>query len=133
MEKEKNEIYIGGKNCKIEFIRLIGTRPGGGQYVEGKYKVTSEKEIIHLCLKLDEESPNCMDMRKPSSEECKEGFIKNKEDQEKFFKGKGEELVKRALIIAGGIQRIKIPGYKIFSAHATIEIKRYRKKKLNER
>jgi len=67
-------------------------------------------------------------MRKPSSGECKEGFIKNKEDQEKFFKGKGKELVKKALIRAGGIQRIKIPGYKIPSPHAIIEIKRIEKR-----
>ena len=63
---------------QIEFFKLIKT--WGKDYIEGEYKVTGEEEIIHLCLKLDAESPDYMNMRMPSSEECKEGFNENKED-----------------------------------------------------
>ncbi len=111
---------------QVEFIKLIKT--WGKDYIEGEYEVTGEEEIIHLCLKLDEESPNCINMRMPSSEECKEKFNKNKEDQKKFFEGEGKELVKRELIAAGGIEKIKILGYKINSTYSTIEVKRIEKK-----
>jgi len=111
---------------QIEFIELIKT--WGKGYIEGEYEVTGEEEIIHLCLKLDEESPDYINMRMPSPEECKEGFKKNKEDQKKFFEGEGKELVKRKLIIAGGIEKIKILGYRINSTYSPIEIKRIEKK-----
>jgi len=111
---------------QIEFIELIKT--WGKGYIEGEYEVTGEEEIIHLCLKLDEESPDYINMRMPSPEECKEGFKKNKEDQKKFFEGEGKELVKRRLIIAGGIEKIKILGYRINSTYSPIEIKRIEKK-----
>ena len=111
---------------QIEFIKLIKT--WGKDCIKGEYKVTGEEEIIHLCLKLNEEHPDCINMRMPSPEECKEGFEKNKEDQKKFFEGEGMELVKRELIIAGGIEKIKILGYKINSTYTTIEVKRIEKK-----
>ena len=111
---------------QIEFIKLIKT--WGKGYIEGEYEVTGKEEIIYLGFKLDEESPNCINMRMPGSEECKEGFKKNKEDQKKFFEGEGKELVKKRLIIAGGIEKIKILGYRINSTYSTIEIKRIEKK-----
>lgn len=118
--------YVGREEVQIEFIRLIKT--WGKGYIEGEYEVTGEEEIIHSGLKLDEESPDYMNMRMPSPEECKEGFKKNKEDQKKFFEGEGRELVKRRLIIAGGIEKIEILGYKINSTYTTIQVKRIEKR-----
>ena len=103
MKKEEDKVYINGR-YEIKFIGLIKT--WGKRRVEGKYDVISDEEIIHLHLQLYEGSSNCMSMRNPSLEECKEGFIKNKEDQEKFFKVKGKELIKKALITDKTIVRI---------------------------
>lgn len=131
MKEKRDKVYINRREYETEFIRLIET--WGKDYIEGEYEVTDDEEIIHLRLKLDEESPDCMSMRMPNSEECEEGFIRNKEDQEKFFRGKGKELVKKELMMVEEIERIKIPGYEIRSTHTIIEIKRCQRKKLNQK
>jgi len=61
MEKGENEVYIRGEKCKIEFIKLIGTWPGGSQYVECEYKVIFEKEIVSLYLQIIKECPEYED------------------------------------------------------------------------
>ena len=103
MEKEEDKVYINGR-YEIKFIGLIKT--WGKRRVEGEYDVISDEEIIHLHLQLYEGSSDCIIMRSPSLEECKEGFIKNKEDQEKFFKVKGKEFIKKALITDKAIVKI---------------------------
>jgi len=107
MEKGKNEIYIGGKKCKIEFIKLIGTWPGGGEYVECQYKVIFEKEIVRLHLQLIEECSDYEEMGESSQKEIDEGFKRNKEGQERFFRGKGKNIVIETLIRVGGIEEIR--------------------------
>ncbi|MBA7491872.1 hypothetical protein ES702_02420 [subsurface metagenome] len=125
----RNKVYINWKECEIEFTRLIGTWPGGKEYIEGEYKVTCEEEIIYLCLQLSHTSCAHRKIRKADPEEINEGFTRNKEDQEKFFKGEGKKLVIDGLIIAGGIERIKISKHKIHSPHnTTIEIKSVEKR-----
>ena len=131
MKEKRDKVYINRREYETEFIRLIET--SGKDYIEGEYEVTDDEEIIHLRLKLDDESPDCMSMRMPNSEECKERFIRNKEDQEKFFRGKGKELVKKELMMVEEIERIKIPGYEIRSTHTIVEIKRCQRKKLNQK
>lgn len=131
MKEKRDKVYINRREYETEFIRLIET--WGKDYIEGEYELTGDEEIIHLHLKLDEESSDCMNMRMPNPEECKEGFIRNKKDQEKFFKGKGKALVKAELMTAKEIERIRIPGYKIRSTHTIIEIKRCQRKKLDRR
>jgi len=42
------------KKEDIEFIKLIRTRPGGGQYIECQYRIFFEKEIVLFTYKLTE-------------------------------------------------------------------------------
>lgn len=89
---------------EIKFIGLIAT--WGKRRVEAQYDVICEEEIIHLQVQLYEGSSDCMNMRSPSSEERKEGFIKSREDQDRFFKVKGKELIEKALIIDRKIEKM---------------------------
>ncbi len=109
MEKGGNEVYIRGEKCKIEFIKLIGTWPGGSQFVLGEYKVTFEKEIVRLHLEIIRESPEYKEMGEPSRDEMKPpyDFTRSKEGQEKFFRGRGEKIVIETLNRLGGIEGIK--------------------------
>jgi len=107
MEKGKNEIYIGGKKCKIEFTRLIGTWPGGGKFVECEYKIIFEKEIVRLYLQLIKECPDYKEIGEPGQEEIGKGFTRSKEGQEKFFRNKGKKIVIETLIRVGGIKGIR--------------------------
>jgi len=142
MEREGNKFYIRGKECEVKFIKLIGTWPGGKDYIEGQYDVTSDEEIIRLHLRLNGGSPNeelhyYENMRELSPEERKrdKDFVKNKEDQEKFFKGEGKKIVKETLMRVGGIEGIKKLGwneipyrYVSYSEIATIVIKGIKKR-----
>lgn len=103
MEKEEDKVYITGR-YEIKFIGLIAT--WGKRRVEAQYDVICEEEIIHLHIQLYKGSSDCINMRSPSSGERKEGFIKNREDQDKFFKVKGKELIKKVLIADRQIAKI---------------------------
>ncbi len=94
------------KKEDIEFIKLIRTRPGGNRYIEGQYKVIFEKEIVLLYLQIVEEGlmEDFPEIRKTSP---KDNFIRNKEDQEEFFRGKGKEIIIEMLIRVKGIEGIK--------------------------
>jgi len=107
MEKEKNGVYIGGKNCKIEFIRLIGTWPGGGQFVKCEYKAIFEKETVSLHLQIIEECSEYEEMGEPSQEEIDKDLTRSKEGQQKFFRDKGKKIVIETLIRVGGIEGIR--------------------------
>ena len=110
MQKGENEVYKEGKKCEIEFIRPIGTWPGGSQFVLGEYKVIFEnKEIVRLHLEIIAESPEYEKMGEPSRDEMKPpyDFTRSKEGQEKFFRGKGKKIVIETLNRLGGIEGIK--------------------------
>ena len=112
MEKGKNEVYIGGKKCKIEFIKLIGTWPGGSQFVECQYKVIFERETVRLHLQIITECPEYEEMGKPSQEEIdNKDFTRSEKGQERFFRGKGKNIVIEALNRVGGIEGIRRLGY----------------------
>ncbi len=105
MEKRKNEVYIRGEKCKIEFIKLIGTWPGGSQFVQCEYKAIFEKEIVSLYLQIIEECPEYEEMGKPSQDEMDgKDFIRNEEGQQKFFRGEGKRIVMETLIRVGGME-----------------------------
>ena len=105
MEKGGNEVYIRGEKCKIEFIKLIGTWPGGSQYVECEYRVIFEKEIVSLYLQIIKECPEYEEMGKPSQDEIDgKDFIRNEEGQQKFFRGEGKKIVMETLIRVGGME-----------------------------
>ncbi len=94
------------KKEDIEFVKLIRTRPGGNMYIEGQYKVISKKEIVLLHLQIVEEGliEDFPEIRETSP---KDNFIRNKEDQEEFFRGKGKEIIIEMLIRVKGIEGIK--------------------------
>lgn len=75
---------------KVEFVKLIGV-PQDSMFIEGQYKVISKEEMVLLHLQIDEESPECRKMRGCNGTEQKDGFIRNKKDQEKLFRGEGKE------------------------------------------
>ncbi len=92
----------------IEFIKLIRTRPGGGQYIECQYRIFFEKEIVLLHLQIDREDlKDFPEIRKPCRTDTKDNFIRNKEDQEEFFRGKGKEIILEMLVRVKGIEGIK--------------------------
>ena len=110
---------------RIEFIKPIGTYPKGSDFVLGEYKVTFEKEIVRLHLKINEGHPEYEKMGKPSREEMKPpyDFIRSKEGQEKFFRGKGLNIVTETLNRLGGIEEIrKLRCGQIFSHSENIKI-----------
>ena len=108
MEKGENEVYIGEKKCKIEFIKLIGTWPGGSQFVECQYKVIFEREIVRLYLQIVTECPEYEEMGKPSQEEIdNKDFTRSEKGQERFFRGKGKNIVIEALNRVAGIEGIR--------------------------
>lgn len=107
MEKGKNEVYIRGKKCKIEFVGLIRTWPGGSEFVECEYNVTFEKEIVRLHLQLIRECSDYEEMGEASQEEIDEGFKRNKEGQERFFRGKGKKIIIETLNRVEGIEGIR--------------------------
>ena len=124
------------EKCKIEFIKLIGTWPGGSQFVLGEYKVTFEKEIVRLHLEIIAESPEYKEMGEPSRDEMKPpyDFKRSKEGQEKFFRGKGEKTVIEALNRLGGIEGIKkLECHRIpYSEFDTVIIKGIKERKMKE-
>lgn len=97
------------KKEDIEFIRLIRTRPGGNQYIEGQYKVIFKKEIVLLHLQIVKEGliEDFPEIREPSPIDTKDNFIMNKEDQEEFFRRKGKEIIIEMLIRVKGIEGIR--------------------------
>ena len=145
MNEKEDKVYIDRR--EIKFIGLIKT--WGEQRIKGEYEIPYEAQTIHLHLTLVEEALSNKEfldyvnmtevkIRKPSRQECREGLIRNKEDLEKFFRSKNmKELVRNQLTTAaskaGGMEKIKIPGYKICSTYTTIEFKRIEKKKSNQR
>jgi len=139
MEKGKNEVYIGGKKCKIEFIKLIGTWPGGSQFVECQYKAIFEREIVHLHLQIIRECPEYEEMGEPSQEEIDDkDFTRSEKGQEKFFRGKGKKVLIETLSRVGGIEGIRRLGcdeipcsYVSHSKTATVVIKDIKIEKLN--
>ena len=124
------------EKCKIEFIKLIGTWPGGSQFVLGEYKVTFEKEIVRLHLEIIAESPEYKEMGEPSRDEMKPPYHlkRRKEGQEKFFRGKRGKIVIKALNRLGGIEGIKKLGcHRIpYSEFATAIIKGIKERKMKE-
>ncbi len=136
MKKGHNKVCIVGKMFRIEFIKLIGTWPGGRQFVECQYRLFFEKEIVLLHLQIIKESPEYEKMGKPSQKEIDEDFKRNKEDQERFFRGKGKRIVVEALNRMGGIEGIRRlgcnqipPPYVPDSEIATVVIKGIKKKR----
>ena len=140
MSEKEDRVYMDGR--EIKFIGLIKT--WGEECIKAEYEIPYEEETIHLHLTIIEEAlfnkefldyVNMTDVkiRKPSGDECREGLIRNKEDLEKFFQSKNmKELVRKQLTIAareaGGMEKIRIPGYKICSTYTTIEFKRIEKR-----
>lgn len=100
------------KKENIEFIRLIRTRPGGGEYIECQYRIFFEKEIVLLHLQIVKEGliEDFPEIREPSPTDTKDNFIMNKEDQAEFFKGKGKEIITEMLIRVKGIEGIRKQG-----------------------
>ena len=94
---------------KVEFIKLIGTWPGGSMFVLGEYKVTFEKEVVRLHLKIDKEALEYKEMGEPSQDEKNPPYNlrRSKEGQEEFFRGKGKEIIVEMLIRVKGIEGIK--------------------------
>ena len=84
------------KNVSIRFIGLIPTWTKGSR-IEGEYEVAYTDKKIRLLLCLSDRTCIRKGMREPSTDETNEGFIINKEDQEKFFKGEGKKLAEEAL------------------------------------
>lgn len=136
MEKGENEVHIREEKCKIEYIKLIGTWPGGSQYVECEYRAFFEKEIVLLHLQIVKESPEYKKMREPSQKEINEDFKRNKDDQKRFFRGEGKRIVIETLIRVGGMEGIRKLGcgqipysYVPYSEIATVVIKGIKKKR----
>ncbi len=98
---------------KIEFVKLIGTYPGGGDFVMGEYSLVSEKEIIRLHLQSLDNGPDYRGMGEASRDEMKPpyDFQKSKKDQEEFFRGKGKEIIIETVNRVGGIEGIRRLGY----------------------
>lgn len=127
---------LGGKKCKIEFIKLIGTWPGGSQFVECEYKGIFEKEIVRLYLQIITESPEYEEMGEPSQEEIdNKDFTRSEKGQEKFFRGRGKKILIETLIRVGGIEGIRRLGcgeipysYVSHSKIATVVIKDIKKR-----
>lgn len=103
--KEINKI----KKEDIEFIKLIRTRPGGYMRIEGQYKVFFEKEVVLLHLQIVKEGliEDFPEIREARPAETRDNFIRNKEDQEEFFRGKGKEIIIKTLTRVKGIEGIK--------------------------
>lgn len=97
--------------AKVEFVKLIGTWPGGGQFVQCEYKVIFEKEVVLLHLQIVKESPEYLKMGEPSQREIDEDFKRSEKGQEKFFRGKGKKMVMETLIRVGGIEEIRKLGF----------------------
>ncbi len=115
------------EKCKIEFTRLIGTWPGGSEFVLGEYKMTSKEEIVLLHLEIDAEAPEYQEMGEPSQDEMNPPYdlTRSKEGQEKFFWGKGIKIAKEMLSRLGGIEGIrKLECHRIpYSKFITVIIK----------
>lgn len=119
-EKQGDKVYIIGKEYELKFSRLVEAY-GSRRCAEGEYELISEEEIIYLRLKLPEGSLCCRNIKEANEKELQEGFYKNKEDQEKFFKLEGRELIKDKLTSIEGDKMIKNSGYKTYFDHAIIE------------